>query len=95
MYRQVFIPNEYNNVISIPPMWYGKEIEVTVAPAKKEVKKEKVTKKEQKIDYTDINQVLALVDKKKVAKMKKRLEPYRVDMSDFKFDRDEANNYDD
>ena len=30
MYRQVFIPNEQNNYVSIPPSWYGREVEVIV-----------------------------------------------------------------
>jgi Leucine-rich repeat (LRR) protein len=32
MYRQVFTPNENNNIISIPPELYGKEIEVMWFP---------------------------------------------------------------
>ncbi|GHT89469.1 hypothetical protein FACS189474_6100 [Bacteroidia bacterium] len=86
MYKQATIPK----VFSIPNL-FGNRIDISIFPLKQRRKE----KQESKIDYTDINQVLALVDKKEVAKMKKRLEPYRVDMSDFKFDRDEANNYDD
>lgn len=30
MYRQIFIPNEQNNHVSIPHSWYGHEVEVIV-----------------------------------------------------------------
>jgi len=34
MYRQIFIPNEYNNYIpfTIPHEWYGQMVEVIVFP---------------------------------------------------------------
>jgi len=30
MYRQIFIPNEHNYLVSIPPNFYGNEVEVIV-----------------------------------------------------------------
>jgi hypothetical protein len=86
MYKQATIPK----VFSIPNL-FGNRIDISIFP----LKRRKKEKQEPKIDYTDINQVLALVDKKKVAKLRKSLEPYQVSLKDFKFDRDEANNYDD
>ena len=34
MYRKIFIPTEENNTIvfTVPPEWYGKEVEVLIFP---------------------------------------------------------------
>ena len=95
MYRQILVPNEQNNSISIPRKWYGTEVEVLVFPVKEKPKRQTVKKKEQpEIDYTDMNQVLAHTDKKDVEKIEKIFSKYLIPLNDFKFDRDEANNYD-
>jgi hypothetical protein len=85
MYKQATIPK----VFSIPNL-FGNRIEVSIFP----IRKRKKAKQEQKIDYTDINQVLKFTNKKEVARLKKLCEPYQVSFEGFKFDRDEANNYD-
>ena len=46
------------------------------------------------IDYKDIKQVLANTDPKKLEKINEIFDKYLIPMNDFKFDRDEANNYD-
>ena len=33
MYRQIFVPNKQNNVVTIPSKLYGREVEVIVLPA--------------------------------------------------------------
>jgi len=42
MYRQIFIPNEQNYLISIPPYLYGCEVEVTVSPTNEAVMPSKI-----------------------------------------------------
>ena len=46
------------------------------------------------IDYTDIKQVLANTDPEALERINKIFDKYLFSMKDFKFDRDEANNYD-
>jgi len=77
MYRQVFIPSEQNNVITIPRKWYGKEIEVIVFPV---TVSNKV--RQQNIIQNRRKEIDELFDK------------YPINLSGFKFNRDEANNYD-
>jgi hypothetical protein len=89
MYRQIFIPSERNSHVAIPREWYGQEVEVIVSPVMKDTDEEKPP-----VDYADIQQVRKMASKKDVQKIKKIFANYRFDMKDFKFDRDEANNYD-
>ena len=89
MYRQIFIPNERNSHIAIPREWYGQEVEVIVSPVS-----EGAGEEQPPVDYADIQQVRKMASKKDVQKIKKIFANYRFDMKDFKFDRDEANNYD-
>jgi len=91
MYRQVFIPNEQNNNIIIPRRWYGKEVEVTIKEKPKQVSKKAL---QQQVDYSKIDQVLKSVDSNDVQEIHKIFEPYQFSFKNFKFNRDEANNYD-
>jgi hypothetical protein len=88
MYRQIFIPTEQNSYVAIPREWYGQEVEIIAFPIAKEQEKPQPP-----VDYTDIQQVLKMTSKKDVQKIKKIFANYQFDMKDFKFDRDEANNY--
>ncbi len=78
MYRQIFIPTMQNNCISIPPEWYGKKVEVIAFPVSET---EATTEKQESIE-TKRKEIDEIFDK------------YLIDLSNFKFDRDEANNYD-
>ncbi|MDR3094703.1 MAG: hypothetical protein LBU62_08715 [Bacteroidales bacterium] len=79
MYRQVFTPTIGDISFSIPPSWYGQQIEVIAFP------------------LTDTRQE---PDKDLVAERRRKLiennKKYSVSFKEigFKFDRDEANNYD-
>ena len=43
MYRQIFIPNEQNYLVSVPNYWYGCEVEVIIAPTNKTEMSSKAT----------------------------------------------------
>lgn len=96
MYRQILVPNARNNRITIPRKWYGTEVEVLVFPIGKNQPLPAIKQEEEKpeIDYTDIKQVLANTDPEALKRINKIFDKYLVPMNDFKFDRDEANNYD-
>jgi alpha/beta superfamily hydrolase len=88
MYRQVFIPTEQNSHIAIPREWYGQEVEIIVFPIAREREKPQPP-----VDYTDIQQVLKTARKEDVQEIKKIFANHLFSMKDFKFNRDEANNY--
>ncbi|GHT07994.1 hypothetical protein FACS189426_02560 [Bacteroidia bacterium] len=79
MYRQVFTPTFGDISISIPPSWYGQEIEVIAFP------------------LTEVRQEPEpdLVAERR-RKREENSRKYSVNFKEvgFKFDRDEANNYD-
>jgi hypothetical protein len=96
MYRQLFVPNAKNNSIAIPRKWYGTEVEVLVFPVGKKQQSPAMKKVKEKpeINYTDIKQVLANADPEKLKRVSEIFDKYLIPLNDFKFDRDEANNYD-
>jgi hypothetical protein len=55
---------------------------------------EQCSSPEQPDDEWDIKQVLKRADKEKVAAIKEIFAPYQVSMKGYKFNRDEANDYD-
>ena len=79
MYRTVFTPTEADNMIpiSIPREWYGRNIEVIVFP----------------LDITHQPTKLRETANKDVRKFKAIPSKYLFDTRDFKFNRDEANDY--
>ena len=95
MYRQVLVPNAQNNSITIPRKWYGTEVEVLVLPIvkKRQPLAIKEVKEKSEIDYKDIKQVLANTDPERLKRINEIFDKYLVPMQNFKFDRDEANNY--
>jgi hypothetical protein len=81
MYRKIFTPNEQNSVIplDIPREWYGQTVEVLVFPL---------------VDTGDGLPPQNSVVQNRRKKREKLLDKYLIDLSGFKFNRDEANNYD-
>ena len=79
MYRTVFTPTETDNIIpvSIPREWYGRNIEVIVFP----------------LDTLPQTTQLQEIAKKDVRKFKTIPPQYLFDTRNFKFNRDEANDY--
>ena len=92
MYKQVFIPNEQHNNIVIPRRWYGKEVEVTIQEKPQQTMRKEAAKQPE--DYSNIEQVLQSVDDNDVREIRKIFEPYQFSFKNFKFNREEANNYD-
>ena len=66
--RQVIIPSKENSTISIPPEFYGTEVEVLVYPSNKKANQ----------NSGNINDLFA---------------KHLYSFENYKFDRDEANNY--
>jgi hypothetical protein len=81
MIRKIIVPQERNIVLELPKEFVGKEVEVL---AFKVVENTPVPEPGSRRDSKE-ERLKYLVD---------ALEPYRVDMSGYKFDRNEANNYD-
>jgi len=84
MYRQIFTPSEQNSNIPIviPNEWYGQQVEVIVFPVYDtggQSQQELLTIEERR---------------KKREEFNKLLDKYPLDLSGFKFNRDEANDYD-
>jgi hypothetical protein len=80
MYRQVFTPTERNNTVIMPREWYGREIEVIAFP---------VVKNGRKVE----SDVISFRDQR-LQEIRTITNDINVDLSNFKFTRDEANNYD-
>ena len=82
MYRKIFTPNEQDNSIplAIPREWYGQPVEVIVFPL---------------VNTGDdlLPPQNAIVQNRRKER-EKLLDKYLIDLSGFKFNRDEANNYD-
>jgi len=98
MYKQVMIPNERNNSITIPKEWYGMRVEVIATPVvsrRKEGKGNDIPSV--KAMYAHYLASLSPEERENVLERKKKLNEmfnkYPVDLSDFKFNRDEANDY--
>lgn len=80
MIRKIFIPRERKLVLELPEAFIGKEVEVLAF---------EVAEKNQAPEQTD-----PIEEKQeRIRQILDRFSKYQVDMSDFKFDRDEANNY--
>ncbi|MDR2145807.1 MAG: hypothetical protein LBE91_05035 [Tannerella sp.] len=81
MYRQIFVSPVGNLILTIPQSWYGQQIEVIAFPINEE------------LNAADSP---ALISDEIAEKRKKREEmnrKYSMDLSNFKFNRDEANDY--
>ena len=92
MYKRVFIPNEQNNHIIIPLRWYGREVEVTIKEKPQTKKTAPQNTPPSQVAYPDIEQVIKSIDND-VKEIHKIFEPYQFSFKNFKFDRNEANNY--
>ena len=81
MYRQIFESPVGNLILPIPQSWYGQPIEVIAFPVNETLNEE--------------NSHVLLSDR--VAENRKKREEnnrkYSMDLSNFKFNRDEANDY--
>lgn len=80
MIRKIITPQERTYVLELPEDFVGKEIEVLAF----EVEEDSVKPG---------NDLTKKAKEERVKYLKKVLEPHRVDLSNFSFDRDEANNY--
>ena len=83
MYRKIFTPSKLNSNIpfAIPSEWYGQLVEVIVFP----------------ISDTDgqaQHNLTTQERKRKREELNKILDEYPLNLSGFKFNRDEANDYD-
>jgi hypothetical protein len=80
MYRTVFTPSAQNSSIPvvIPDEWYGQKVEVLVFPISGNEKQ--------------VVQELSIQARRR--KREELLNRYPIDLSDFTFNRDEANDYD-
>lgn len=80
MYRQIFTATETNNQIpiNIPQEWYGMDVEVIAFPIAR--------------SFLANNDDVKIEENNK--KREEMLKKYSFNMSDFKFNRDEANDYD-
>ena len=96
MYQEVLVPNAQNNKITIPRKWYGRKVRVSISPVEEKWHSLVIETEEEEpeIDYTDMKQVLANTDPEALERINKIFDKYLIPMNDFKFDRDEANNYD-
>jgi hypothetical protein len=99
MYKQVMIPNERNNSITIPKEWYGMRVEIIATPVvslRKEGKDNDIPPV--KTMYAQYLASLSPEERENVLEQKKKLSEMfskcPVDLSNFKFNRDEANDYD-
>lgn len=78
MIRKILVPQERKLVLELPEEFIGKEVEVLAF---------ELRQKEDDIDPS------TLTKEERIAHLKKKLEPFTTDMSEFKFDRNEANDY--
>jgi len=83
MYRTIFTPSKLNNNIpfAIPSEWYGQLVEVIVFPIKD-------------ADVQAQQNLTMQEGRKKREELNKILDEYPLNLSGFKFNRDEANDYD-
>ena len=80
MIRKIVIPQERTLVLELPEEFVGKEVEVLAFAVEEEAS-------------THENSPATHKKPERLQKIRDTFSKYRVDMSDFKFDRDEANNY--
>ena len=81
MVRKIVIPQERTYTLELPEEFIGKEVEVLAFEVSEDVPAHKKTLSDQSREA-------------RIEYLRKVLEPYRVDLSNFTFDRDEANDYD-
>jgi hypothetical protein len=103
MYRQVFIPNEQNSAIPIPREWYGKmrvEIIATPLPTLDQVPADSPNGKSilsVQEKYEAYFASLSPEAQQQILQRRKKrdqlIRKYPVDLSNFKFNREEANDY--
>lgn len=79
MIRKILVPQERKLVLELPEEFIGKEVEVLAFELRQ--------KDDNDIDPSTITK------EERIVQLKKKLKPFTVQMSDFKFDRDEANDY--
>jgi hypothetical protein len=79
MYRKIFTPDEQNNRIpfTIPQEWYGQTVEIIIFPL---------------AGADDLQSKNSVVQNRR-KKREKLLNKYLTDLSGFKFNRNEANDY--
>ncbi|GHT12431.1 hypothetical protein AGMMS4956_07020 [Bacteroidia bacterium] len=77
MYRQVLTPSRENNTFVIPNKWYGQTIEIMVYP----------------VSHNNEQSLNTTIKQQKRFALDALLDQHLLDLSDFKFNRDEANNY--
>ncbi|MDX2302195.1 MAG: hypothetical protein NW226_05310 [Microscillaceae bacterium] len=81
MIRKIIIPTQDSYLLQLPAYFIGKKVEVLAFELKSEtIRKSKTTVPESKED--------------RILYLKKVLDKFRVDLSNFTFNRDEANEYD-
>jgi hypothetical protein len=80
MYRQIFTPSEQNNAVVMPREWYGMEVEVIAFPVVKDSGKAEAD--------------TASPRKRRLQEIRAITGDIRIDLSNFQFNRDEANCYD-
>jgi hypothetical protein len=80
--KSTFVANEANASVPIPRRWYGKEVTVTIC----------VTNPEPDLKYG--KDPAMMTPEERGAILDKIFAPYRFPLKDFKFDRNEANDYD-
>jgi hypothetical protein len=81
MYRQIFVSPDGNLILTIPQSWYGQQIEVIAFPIN---------------ETLNADNSPTLISDKISENRKKREEnnrKYSMDLSNFKFNREEANDY--
>ena len=81
MVRKIVIPQERTYTLELPEEFIGKEVEVLAFKVGKDAPTREQTTPDQSKEA-------------RIEYLRKVLEPYRVDLSNFTFDRDEANDYD-
>lgn len=89
MIRQIIIPKERTYTLEIPQSFIGKKIELLaflVGEEEKQPNRGSFAERTKDLRHSS--------DKtKELNRLNNSLEGYRVDLSDFSFDRDEANEY--
>jgi len=83
MYEQIFIPTENNSSlpsVDIPREWYGEEVKMILFPVNLSFRNER--------SDSDLDLI-----KERRRKREEMLKKYTFSRNGYKFDRDEANNY--
>ena len=78
MIRKIITPRERTFTLEMPESFVGKKVEILVF---------EVEEGDKPLEYTDEDKI------DKLNRLNKSLEGYKVDLSNFSFDREEANDY--